>query len=190
MAGAAVHAIGLLFDAESGLANLNVIVSGSRSVPTSTSTYDRITRQTSFNLIGALKSKMRLPGSARTPVCFVSAAEAGWPEVAYGERVEGFAPAWLKAYLAAKRSVEAELRSASGSIRPVVYRPSLIWNWQKFDVLPAIPIFNVACALGVPFVDKTVRVETLGKAIVAGLEDESVEGVQRYLQMEQLATRL
>jgi hypothetical protein len=48
-------------------------------------------------------------------------------------------------------------------------------------------VFNLASALGVPFVDKTVRVETLGKAVVAGLGDESVEGVQRFAQMEQLA---
>lgn len=38
----------------------------------------------------------------------------------------------------------------------VIYRPSLIWNWSKLDVLPIIPFFNLASALGVPFVDKTV----------------------------------
>ncbi|KAJ1636872.1 hypothetical protein T492DRAFT_956830 [Pavlovales sp. CCMP2436] len=187
-ADAAVHAIGLLFDAESGLGNFNFIVSGSRSVPGDTSTYDRITRLTAFNLISALKSKPRLPGlSKRTPLCFVSAAEAGWPEVEYGERVEALAPAWLVSYLAAKRLVEAELAASSGAIRPVVYRPSLIWDWKKLDVLPVIPVFNLLSALGVPFVDKTVRVETLGKAIVAGLNNEGVEGVQRFPQMEQLA---
>jgi len=39
----------------------------------------------------------------------------------------------------------------------VIYRPSLIWNWSKLDVLPIIPFFNLASALGVPFVDKTVH---------------------------------
>lgn len=183
-ADAAVHAIGLLFDAESGLANLNLIVSGSGSVPGEDSTYDRITRLTAFNLIAALKNRMRLPGSGRTPVCFVSAAEAGWPEVAFGDRVEAVAPAWLKSYLSAKRQVEAQLGASASAIRPVIYRPSLIWNWKKLDVLPVIPVFNLASALGVPFVDKTVRVETLGRAIVAGLNDESVEGVQRFPQIE------
>jgi len=58
---------------------------------------------------------------------------------------------------------------------------------NQLDVLPAIPIFNIASAIGVPFVDKTVRVETLADAIVAGIGDDSVEGVQRYMQMEKLA---
>jgi hypothetical protein len=57
----------------------------------------------------------------------------------------------------------------------------------QFDVLPVIPVFNIASAIGIPFVDKTVRVETLADAIVAGITDDSVEGVQRYMQMEQLA---
>jgi hypothetical protein len=48
-------------------------------------------------------------------------------------------------------------------------------------------VFNIASAIGIPFVDKTVRVETLADAIVAGITDDSVEGVQRYMQMEQLA---
>lgn len=39
-------------------------------------------------------------------------------------------------------------------------RPSLIWDWTKLDVLPLIGIFDLACALGVPFIDKTVRVIT------------------------------
>jgi len=71
----------------------------------------------------------------------------------------------------------------------VIVRPSLIWSWDKLDVLPVIPVFNIANAIGVPFVDKTVRVETLADAIVAGLEDESVSGVQRYMKMEELAAR-
>ena len=51
-----------------------------------------------------------------------------------------------------------------------------------------IPVFNFASAIGVPFVDKTVRVETLADAIVQGIEDSKVEGIQRYVQMEKLAS--
>jgi len=190
-ADAVVHAVGLLFDVTTpGGGALNLIVSGSKSKPGEGSTYDAITRQTSFNVINALKKRVRIPGLSGPPppLAFVSAAEAGWPEVQYGEQVEEIAPDPLKRYLVAKRAVEAELAGAAkaGAIRPIVYRPSLIWNWSKLDVLPIIPIFNLASALGVPFVDKTVRVETLAAAIVAGLEDESVSGVQRFEAMEEL----
>lgn len=70
-----------------------------------------------------------------------------------------------------------------------IYRPSLIWDWSKLDVLPIIPVFNAAAAAGVPFVDRTVRVETLAAAIVAGLEDQTgtVAGPQRIDAMEALA---
>lgn len=190
-ADAVVHAVGLLFDIESGLGNLNFIVSGSGSVPGDASTYDNITRRTAFNAISALKSRMQLPfAKSAVPFAFVSCAEAGWPDVALGDKVEEVAPEWLQKYLAAKRAVEAELNGSTDRLRPILYRPSLIWNWSKLDVLPVIPIFNLASALGVPFVDKTVRVETLAGAIVAGLEDELVSGVQRFPEMEDLCTRM
>ena len=79
-ADAAVHAIGLLFDVDSGLVNLNTIVSGSKSVPGKDSTYDAITRQTSFNIIDAIEGKISFPSLGKKekfPLCFVSAAEAG-----------------------------------------------------------------------------------------------------------------
>ena len=196
-ADAVVHAVGLLFDVESGLQGLNTIVSGSKSVPDpEASTYDNITRKTMFNVIDAVEKKSKNPlniikgnGSAKTPVAFVSCAESGWPDVQFGDFVEEkLAPEWLQKYLIAKRQVESRL-TGSSSLRPVIVRPSLIWSWDKLDVLPIIPVFNIANAVGVPFVDKTVRVETLADAIVAGIEDESVSGVQRYMQMEELATR-
>lgn len=191
---AVVHAVGLLFDANSGLTNLNLIVSGSKSTPTEDSTYDRITRQTAFNLIEAVRGRrqFRFPWEPQktTPMLFVSAAEAGWPEVDFGEQVEGIAPEWLKQYLGAKRAVEAEIQRTPEVIRPVIFRPSLIWSWTKFDVLPIIPIFNFLSFLGVPFVDKTVTVNTLSSAIIAGLEDEGVSGVQRFMQMEELEKRV
>jgi nucleoside-diphosphate-sugar epimerase len=195
-ADAVVHAVGLLFDVESGLQQLNTIVSGSKSTPDpEMSTYDNITRKTMFNIMDAIEAKAKNPinmiknGGNKTPLAFVSCAEAGWPDVQFGAIVEEkLAPEWLQKYLIAKRVVEDRLASSS-AVRPVVFRPSLIWSWEKFDVLPIIPVFNLASAVGVPFVDKTVRVETLADAIVAGLEDESVSGVQRFMQMEKLAKR-
>jgi hypothetical protein len=105
-------------------------------------------------------------------------------------QVDEAAPDWLKRYLVAKRAVEAELSASTGQLRSVIVRPSLIWNWKKFDVLPVIPVFNIASALGVPFIDKTVRVEDVGRSIVAGLLDESVSGVQRFEEMESLSAAL
>ncbi|KAJ8608492.1 hypothetical protein CTAYLR_005734 [Chrysophaeum taylorii] len=187
-ADAVVHAVGLLFDVESGLDKLNLIVSGSGSTPSADSTYDRITRLTAFNAIDAAKAKLRFPFSPRTPFAFVSAAEAGWPDVQFGDIVEQrLAPEWLKKYLAAKRKVEAKLADASDTIRPVIFRPSLIWSWTKLDVLPIIPVFNAASAAGVPFVDRTVRVSTLADAIIAAIADDAIEGVQRFPEMDQLA---
>jgi len=192
-ADAVVHAIGLLFDVDSGLTFLNTFTSYSQSKPdASESTYDRITRETAFNVIEAVQgdiTKLPPPLGSPTPLAFVSCAEAGWPDVQFGDRVEAAAPEWLVRYLAAKRAVEAKLMG-SGKLRPIMFRPSLIWSWDKFDVLPVIPVFNIASALGVPFVDKTIRVEVLGKAIVAGLADESVRGVQRFPEMERLAQDL
>lgn len=188
-ADAVVHTVGLLFDVESGLEQLNTIVSGSKSVPSSSSTYDNITRKTMFNVLEAIEAKQKNNNDKKTtriPLAFVSAAEAGWTAVQFGAVVEQVAPGWLKKYLAAKRAVEDRI-TGSAAVRGVIYRPSLIWSWQKFDVLPLIPLFNLASAVGIPFVDKTVRVETLAAAIVAGIENDSIAGVQRYPEMEQLA---
>jgi len=185
---------------DSGLGNLNKIVSGSGSIPGESSTYDAITRMTAYNVISAIEKKqsfnlgtMMNKGSNRYPFCFVSCAEAGWPNVPYGDTMDNIAPEWLRRYLLAKRSVETRLVESNakvGTIRSAIYRPSLIWDWTKFDVLPVIPIFNIAAAVGVPFVDKTVRVETLADAIVAGIEGEDVEGVQRVGEMENISQRV
>ena len=186
-ADAVVHAVGLLFDVDSGLTQFSKVVSGSNSVPGSESTYDRITRQTAFNAIDATANRLRLPFAPRTPFAFVSCAESGWPDVSGGSFVESnVAPEWLRKYLVAKRAVEAKLEENSDKLRPVVYRPSLIWSWGKLDVLPIIPVFNLASALGVPFVDRTIRVGTLADAIVGGIAGDA-EGVQRFAAMDELA---
>jgi len=195
-ADAVVHAIGLLFDVNSGLTWANRFTSASKSKPDpDESTYDNMTRRTALLAIDALKSKAAFSpaaifGGSKLPIAFVSCAESGWPDVRFGEQVEEASPDWLKRYLVAKRAVEDALGASTTQLRPIIVRPSLIWNWQKLDVLPVIPVFNIASALGVPFVDKTVRVETVGKCIVAGLLDESVSGVQRFREMEELAAKI
>jgi len=117
-----------------------------------------------------------------------------WSDVPFGKTIdEKLAPKWLNKYLIAKRAVEARVKESNerkGSIRATIFRPSLIWDWSKLDVLPVIPIFNLAAAIGVPFVDKAVRIETLADAIVAGIEDDDVEGVQRVGGMEKISLRV
>ena len=74
-----VHAIGLLFDVDSGLTFLNTFTSYSQSKPdASESTYDRITRETAFNVIEAVQSdmtKLPPPLGSPTPLAFISCAE-------------------------------------------------------------------------------------------------------------------
>ena len=141
-------------------------------------------------MIDALNAR-ELAAGAADAVRLRELRRAGWPTCASANTSTR---ARLAVPLpAAKRAVEAQLGikgPAPEKIRPVIVRPSFIWNWKKLDILPLIPVFNTASALGVPFVDKTVRVETLAKALVAGIDDGAVSGVKRYMDMEALAERL
>jgi nucleoside-diphosphate-sugar epimerase len=72
---ACVHALGVLFDGQTPLRNMNVYMSGSKSLADEGVTYDSITRVTAFNAIESLTGSIE---SSRVPFVFVSAAEAGW----------------------------------------------------------------------------------------------------------------
>ena len=48
-------------------------------------------------------------------------------------------------------------------------------------------LFTVLNMLGVPFIDKPVRCETIAGAMLEAVEDSTVCKVQRYTQMELLA---
>ena len=105
-ADAVVHTIGLLFDVNSGLVGLNAFTSASKSKPSEESTYDNITRKTALMVIAALNKRALLPdfmGGAPTPMAFMSAAEAGWPEVTFGDKVEAVSPDWLQVRLVRER---------------------------------------------------------------------------------------
>ena len=136
-ADAVVHCIGLLFDVNSGITWANRFTSASQSKPDESSTYDNITRKSALLVIEAMRARAALPAlvGKRAPIAFVSCAESGWPDVPLGDKVEEASPDWLKRYLVAKRAVEAELERSTGQLRPVIVRPSLIWNWRKLDVL-------------------------------------------------------
>ena len=101
---------------------------------------------------------------------------------------EYLAPEWLQRYLSAKRTVEARLQdSDDGVLRPIIFRPSLIFSYDRLASLPPVGAFFVGNKIGLPFVDKPVTVQSLASAIVSSLSNESVRGVQRYKEIEDLS---
>jgi hypothetical protein len=191
-----VHCIGLLFDDASGIGNFNRFVSGSGSVPDPDSTYDTIIRQTAFNAIDATLQYVQQNNlsTSNFPFVFMSAAEAGWPDVLGGPQVEQYlAPEWLKRYLAAKRAVEAKLMgqnqsstSPSPVLRPVIPRPSLIYSLDRPASYGPVGAFIVGNKIGLPFVDRPVTVQSLANAIVRSIARDSVRGIQRFQQIDEL----
>lgn len=176
------HAVGALLDAESGLGSLNRFISGAGSVPDKAHTYDDITRKTALALLSATEASCQ----AGTPFIFVSAAEAGWPDMTCGPSVETYvAPKWLKRYLAAKRAVESKLL-CNAHVRPIILRPSFIWNWGKIDILLPVCIYNIAYLFRAPLVDKPVRVETLVSAALEAAKGGQ-GGVKDAAAMRKLA---
>jgi len=151
------------------------------STLTSGTTYDQITRQTAFAAAEAVASQM--PGA---PMCFISAAEAGWTSDPF------ILPDFLKNYLVAKRAVEARLQEMGdrGQLRPIVMRPSLIWSPSRVASLPAVAAFALGNALGIPGIDKPVLVDTLARAVVHSLRTPGVSGIKGFNEMEELAAQL
>jgi len=183
-----VHCIGLLLDDASGLGSYNRFLSGSGSVPDENSSYDSITRLTAFNAIDAsiqsITGDSSINKDYRFPFVFISAAEAGWPDVTGGAQIEkNLAPEWLRRYLAAKRSVEAKLleHDKEQILRPIIVRPSLIYSLDKPASFVPVAAFFVGNKIGLPFVDRPVTVESLAFAVVKSISQEStVEGILRY----------
>lgn len=182
-----IHCIGLLFDDESGFGRYNRFVSGSKSVPDSQSTYDSITRQTAFNAIDATIDYCNSTNVSEFPFVFVSAAEAGWPQMTGGTFIESkLAPNWLQRYLKAKRAVEEKLLESDPPLRPIIMRPSLIYSLDRPLSFPSVGAFFVGNKVGLPFVDRPVSVQALSKAIVRSLSLPEVQGIQRYTQIDAL----
>jgi nucleoside-diphosphate-sugar epimerase len=169
-----VHAIGLLLDIDSGLKSLNKFASGSGSIPGPESTYDQITRKTAFNAIDEFASKNN---PQEKTFLFISAAEVGWT---FDVPVN-----WLHRYLSAKKSVEEKLLNGKQStIRPVIFRPSLIWTIKKPLALFSVVPFYIANFIGLPFVDKPVMLEDLVSAMLEAIENSKINGVQTYKEIE------
>jgi nucleoside-diphosphate-sugar epimerase len=182
-----LHCIGLLFDDESGLGQYNVFVSGSGSLPDPKSTYDTITRLTGFNAIEAAV-EYATGRDKPLPFCFTSAAEAGWPDMPGGKQVEQFlAPGWLRRYLSAKRAVEKRLLDMEPTLRPIIVRPSLIYSLDRPQAYIPVGAFFVGNAVGLPFVDRPVTVQALACAMIRSMDRDTVSGIQRYKEIDQLS---
>ena len=175
-----IHCIGLLLDKDSGLSGLNRLASGSGSQPDEKSTYDYVTRQTAINAINYMKRNQNR--NARLPTfIFISAAEAGWtvrPPID-----------WLSRYLDAKQAVERELKQSRDKLRPVIFRPSLIWSMERPQALLSVAPFYVGSILGLPFVDRPVLVQSLVAAIIESCSNQDVSGLQRYKEIDLLAAK-
>ena len=176
-----IHCVGLLLDNESGLSGLNRFASGSGSVPGSDASYDKVTRQTAFNLLDALLSQPRVQSPRQVAFVFVSAAEAAWTFPA--------PVLFLQRYLEAKRAVEKRLLESRALVRPIILRPSLIYTLERPQALVSVVPFYIGNLLGLPFVDRPVRVETLVNAAVYSVENESESGVQTFREMESFGAK-
>ena len=148
-------------------------------------------RATGIALLEAARSTKPPSGSLR-PYVFVSAAEAGWKDNELGTKIEGnIAPSWLCRYLDAKRAVEEALAAdgLGAGVRPILARPSFMWDPTKLDILPLLPIWAVGDALniGSGTFSPPLRVEVAGAAIIAAAADKSVEGILTPRQLLDLA---
>lgn len=183
-----IHCVGLLLDDSSGFGDYNKFFSGSGSLPDSKSTYDTITRLTGFNAIDSAIEYAEASSLQDFPVCFTSAAEAGWPEVAGGEFIEqNLAPDFLKRYLVAKRAVESKLMGSQPTLRPIIARPSLIYSLDRPASYVPVGAFFVGNKIGLPFVDRPVTVQALSAAMVRAIERKDVSGVLRYDKIDELS---
>lgn len=174
-----IHAVGMLLASD-----INALASGSGSKPTPGATYDDVTRITAFNAANAAADLCVTRNEKAVPFVFVSAAEARW---------DFKAPvAWLEEYLVAKRAVEARLSemTEAGAIRASCLRPSLVYSPDKPAAMPAVGAFYVGNAIGLPFVDRPVTVDTLASAAVRCVEDGRSRGALDYRDMERLSAEL
>jgi nucleoside-diphosphate-sugar epimerase len=184
-----IHCIGLLFDDASGLGSYNRFVSGSGSLPDRESTYDTITRLTAFNAIECATNYAQARQLAQPlPFCFTSAAEAGWPDVTGGTLIEGIMPDFIQRYMVAKRAVEAKLMASEPILRPIIVRPSLIYSMDRPASLPSVGVFTLFNKIGLPFVDRPVTVRALASTMVRAMGRDSVKGVLRYPQIDEMSS--
>ncbi len=162
-----VHAAGFLFDADSGLAQLNPLVSGAGAKSEQPGSTYEVAARSAVQLLGAAE---RAGGG---PVCFVSAAGT---DGAF-RKAEVVLPEFARRYFAAKRTAEEAFSRAGDGVRPIVVRPAPMWSSNKWDVLPLLPAWNALAAVLPALVERMMRVDVVGDAITGALADGRTRGV-------------
>ena len=62
-----------------------------------------------------------------------------------------------------------------------------MYTFDRPQALPAVAAFIVGNAIGLPFIDRPVTVDTLAAAAVQAVEDAAVSGIKDFREMERLA---
>ena len=93
---------------------------------------------------------------------------------------------FLEKYLVAKRTVERNLLNQP-NIRPIIFRPSLIWTKTRPQALVSVIPFYIGNAVGIPSVDKPVMLESLVGACMNVISDEKESGIKRFDEIERLS---
>ena len=98
-------------------------------------------------------------------------------------------PMVMTRYIAAKRQAEKDILD-NGTVRPVVFRPGIIYGSERVYSLPLMAAFSVLQRLGLqPPEEAPMAVSDVAKAAVTACTDPSVRGVFNVLQMTALAAQ-
>jgi len=81
-----------------------------------------------------------------------------------------------------------EYSSSTPHLRPIIFRPGLIYSMGKVFLLPTVLACTVANTIGLKFISRPVNVHDLATAFVKSIEDESIEGVQEYSEISDLSS--
>ena len=81
------------------------------------------------------------------------------------------------------------MNESQPTLRPIIVRPSLIYDMSRPAALPSVGAFALANKIGLPFVDRPVAVHALASAMVRAMGRPSVKGVQRYPDIDRLSAK-
>jgi len=74
-------------------------------------------------------------------------------------------------------------------LRPVIFRPSLIWTWKRPTALLSVIPFYIGSKVGIPFVDRPVTVENLVDAMIYSIENMNIEGIMKFNDIDIMSSK-